>query len=597
MAMTVGKDVSPLFKDVVKNMEQSNMELKKLIYLFIINYSKTQPDLALLAINSFCKDSMDKNNPLLRALAVRTMGCLRVKQIVEHLVDAVKEALKDEDSYVRKTAAICIAKLYDANPDLIEEQGLLGYLEHLLTDGNAMVVSNAVACLQTVSDRKGYKMINLTSTLCSRLNTALNECTEWGQIYILDAMAEYVPANAAEGEQILDRISSRLSHGNAAIVLSTVRVVMKYLDYMTNPEVIRNYCKKLAHPLISLTTLEPEIQYIALKNINLIIQKRPNILEKEVMLFFCNFNDPLYIKLEKLEVLVKLADLKNLGMLLHELKEYTTEVDVEFVRASVRTIGRLAIKLDKAAERCVQALWDCIRSRVNFVIQEAIIVVRDIFRKYPKQYQGILSDLCESIKGFDDPDARAAMIWIIGENIDIIANANELLGMFMDGIRDDTEAVQNQLLTSFVKLFLVRNSEGEMLQQLLKILTEDCDNPDIRDRAYIYWRMIVANLDLAREIVFAQKPPITDNAYILESNLLEKLLENIGNLASVYGKPPQHFVKLLRESQNQREIEERENQDLEDLNGEEDFMDSTGNKMVMNDNAGPSVSGISSSLD
>lgn len=36
-------------------------------------------------------------------------------------MDPLKESIKDEDSYVRKTAAICIAKLYEVSPDLIEE--------------------------------------------------------------------------------------------------------------------------------------------------------------------------------------------------------------------------------------------------------------------------------------------------------------------------------------------------------------------------------------------------------------------------------------------------------------------------------------------
>jgi vesicle coat complex subunit len=59
-AMTRGKDVSMLFMDIVKNMENTDMELKKLIYLYIINYAKSHPDLAILAINSFRKDAMDK---------------------------------------------------------------------------------------------------------------------------------------------------------------------------------------------------------------------------------------------------------------------------------------------------------------------------------------------------------------------------------------------------------------------------------------------------------------------------------------------------------------------------------------------------------
>jgi vesicle coat complex subunit len=53
--MTRGKDVSMLYSDIVRNMETNNMELKKLIYLYIINYSKIVPDMAILAINSFRK--------------------------------------------------------------------------------------------------------------------------------------------------------------------------------------------------------------------------------------------------------------------------------------------------------------------------------------------------------------------------------------------------------------------------------------------------------------------------------------------------------------------------------------------------------------
>jgi vesicle coat complex subunit len=76
--MTRGKDVSSLFTDIVKNSMTSELELKKIIYLYIINYAKSHPDLAILSINTLRKDARDKMNPFLRALAVRTMGCIRV---------------------------------------------------------------------------------------------------------------------------------------------------------------------------------------------------------------------------------------------------------------------------------------------------------------------------------------------------------------------------------------------------------------------------------------------------------------------------------------------------------------------------------------
>ncbi len=70
-------------------------------------------------------------------------------------------------------------------------------------------------------------------------------------------------------------------------------------------------------------------------------------------MFFCSFSDPLYVKLEKLEILVKLADLKNVDSLLNELRDYAQEVDVAFVRKAISAIGRVAVKLERAADRCI----------------------------------------------------------------------------------------------------------------------------------------------------------------------------------------------------------------------------------------------------
>ena len=100
-SMTVGKDVSSLFTDVLNCVQTGNIELKKLVYLYLINYAKSQPELTLLAVNTFVKDANDPN-PLIRALAVRTMGCIRVDRITEYLCEPLSRALRDEDpvSYI-----------------------------------------------------------------------------------------------------------------------------------------------------------------------------------------------------------------------------------------------------------------------------------------------------------------------------------------------------------------------------------------------------------------------------------------------------------------------------------------------------------------
>lgn len=54
------------------------------------------------------------------------------------------------------------------------------------------------------------------------------------------------------------------------------------------------------------------------------------------------------------------------------------------------------------------------KTKIPYVVQEAVIVIRDIFRKYPNKYEGLLADICENLKTLDDPEAKASIVWIIG---------------------------------------------------------------------------------------------------------------------------------------------------------------------------------------
>lgn len=99
------------------------------------------------------------------------------------------------------------------------------------------------------------------------------------------------------------------------------------------------------------------------------------------------------------------------------------------------------------------------------------------------------------------------MIWIIGEYAERIDNADELLETFLETFLEETGMVihltqiykllnaiqvQLQLLTSIVKLFLKKASDTaqNLISLVLTAATSEVDNPDLRDRAYIYWRLL-----------------------------------------------------------------------------------------------------------
>ncbi|KAF8654093.1 hypothetical protein AX16_003626 [Volvariella volvacea WC 439] len=541
----MGNDMSALFNDVIQCLGTPLLEIKKMVYLFLISYGRSKGDQLHLVIPYFLQDCNDRN-PLIRALAIRTMSYIPLPVVTDALLDNLRHALKDRDPYVRKTAAICVAKLYASDPRRAEKGGFVEMLRDLLLDSNPTVVANAVAALSEIGDRQDGVIFKLNNTTANKLLAALGESSEWGQIYILDALLRYVPEQHADAEIMAERIIVQLQHANSAVVLTTIKILLYLMNYMENRKLIDHCCKKMGPPLVALLSSGPEVQYVALRNILLIIQRRPAVLKNDVRVFFCKYNDPIYVKLAKLEIMYRLARSENADEVLAELQEYASEVDIDFVRKAVRSIGRLAIKVESAAKNCIQALLDLLEHKVSYVVQEAIIVIRDIFRRYPGQYEAIIPKLCEQIDLLDEPEARASMIWIIGQFANIIDNADEFLDDLLYSFLDESVEVQLALLTAAVKLFIYKTKSErakELVHKVLKWATEDVDNPDLRDRGFMYWRMLAINPTVAGEIVLAEKPPITTDSDRMDRGALDQLLLHTGTLGSIYHKNPETFIR------------------------------------------------------
>ncbi|KAM3516342.1 hypothetical protein MY11210_000101 [Beauveria gryllotalpidicola] len=539
-------DMVALFPDVIACMNLPSLEIKKMCFLYLVNYARIRPEIAVKAIPVLELD-MEDSNPLVRALALRTMSYIHVREFVEAAVPIVKNMLRDADPYVRKTAAFSVAKLYDHDQSVVEGSDLIERLNSLLRDDNPTVVASALAALMDIWERSDAIKLTIDYSNASKMVAILPDCSEWGQTYILEALMSYVPQDCGEASLLAERIAPRLSHSNSSVVLTCIRVILYLLNYIADEKQISALCRKLSPPLVTLLAKGPEVQYLALRNALLILQRRPEVLKNDIRVFFCKYNDPIYVKVTKLELIFMLANEHNIDEVLTELREYATEIDVHFVRKAVRAIGKLAIKIEPAAPRCINLLLELVATKVTYIVQEATVVIRNIFRRYPNQYESIISTLCEHLDSLDEPEAKAAMVWVIGEYADRIENSDALLDDFLYAFKEEPVEVQLALLTATVKLFIQRPTRGqELVPKVLKWATEETDNPDLRDRAYMYWRLLSTDVSLAKQIVMGEKPPITAESEQLEATILEEMCLNVGTLATVYLKPVQTVFRSAR---------------------------------------------------
>jgi AP-1 complex subunit beta-1 len=111
-----------------------------------------------------------------------------------------------------------------------------------------------------------------------------------------------------------------------------------------------------------------------------------------------------------------------------------------------------------------------------------------------------------------------------------------------------------------VKLFLKRPDQSQgLVQKVLQAATAESDNPDIRDRAYVYWRLLSSDPQITRKIVLSDRPPITSTISSLPPVLLDDLLKELSTLASVYHKPAAAFLghgRFASDAVQQAAIEE-----------------------------------------
>ncbi|MCJ1308232.1 hypothetical protein MMC25_001885 [Agyrium rufum] len=539
-------DMISLFPDVINCMQIDSLEIKKMCYLFLVNYARTKPEVALKALPVLSND-LEDSNPLIRALTLRTISYIHVREFVEATLGPLKRLLRDPDPYVRKTAALAVAKLYDHDRHVVEGSDLIDRLNSMLRDENPTVVASALAALIDIWERSETIKLTIDYASASKIVQILPDCSEWNQTYILEALMSYVPQDTSEALLLAERIAPRLSHSNSAVVLTSIRVVLYLMNYIADQKQISSLCRKLSPPLVTLLAKGPEVQYLALRNALLILQRRPEVLKNDIRVFFCKYNDPIYVKVTKLELIFMLATEENITEVLTELKEYATEIDIHFVRKSVRAIGKLAIKIEPAAEDCIACLLELVATKVSYIVQEATVVIRNIFRKYPNRYESIISTLCQHLDSLDEAEAKAAMIWVIGQYADRIDNSDVLLEDFLDSFADEPVEVQLALLTATVKLFLQRPTKGqELVPKVLKWATEETDNPDLRDRGFFYWRLLSTDVVAAKKIVMGEKPPVTAESEKLDPFTLEEMCLNVGTLATVYLKPVQQVFRFAR---------------------------------------------------
>ncbi|KAM9754239.1 AP-3 complex subunit beta-2 isoform 13-T13 [Menidia menidia] len=565
-----GKNASDLFPAVVKNVACKNIEVKKLVYVYLVRYAEEQQDLALLSISTFQRGLKDPNQ-LIRASALRVLSSIRVTIIVPIMMLAIKEAASDMSPYVRKTAAHAIPKLYSLDPE--QKDQLIEVIEKLLADKTTLVAGSVVMAFEEVCPER----IDLIHKNYRKLCNLLIDVEEWGQVVIINMLTRYartqflnpnineslleeggggdktfygsdedededeeekekkaeVAAMAKRKPYVMDpdhRLLLRntkplLQSRNAAVVMAVAQL---YFHLAPKAEI-----GVIAKALVRLLRSHSEVQYVVLQNVATMTIKRRGMFEPYLKSFYIRSTDPTQIKILKLEVLTNLANETNISTILREFQTYIKSMDKDFVAATIQAIGRCATNIGEVRDTCLNGLVQLLSNRDELVVAESVVVIKKLLQMQPEKHSDIIKHMAKLTDNIQVPMARASILWLIGEYCEHVPKiAPDVLRKMAKSFTNEEDIVKLQIINLAAKLYLTNSKQTKLLTQYVLNLAKYDQNYDIRDRARFIRQLIVpteksgALSKYAKKLFLALKP-----APVLESPFKDRDHFQLGSLS------------------------------------------------------------------
>nr|ALQ33885.1 adaptor-related protein complex 3 beta 1 subunit isoform 2 [Homo sapiens] len=564
-----GKNASELFPAVVKNVASKNIEIKKLVYVYLVRYAEEQQDLALLSISTFQRALKDPNQ-LIRASALRVLSSIRVPIIVPIMMLAIKEASADLSPYVRKNAAHAIQKLYSLDPE--QKEMLIEVIEKLLKDKSTLVAGSVVMAFEEVCPDR----IDLIHKNYRKLCNLLVDVEEWGQVVIIHMLTRYARTQFVspwkEGDELEDngknfyesdddqkektdkkkkpytmdpdhRLLIRntkplLQSRNAAVVMAVAQ-----LYWHISP---KSEAGIISKSLVRLLRSNREVQYIVLQNIATMSIQRKGMFEPYLKSFYVRSTDPTMIKTLKLEILTNLANEANISTLLREFQTYVKSQDKQFAAATIQTIGRCATNILEVTDTCLNGLVCLLSNRDEIVVAESVVVIKKLLQMQPAQHGEIIKHMAKLLDSITVPVARASILWLIGENCERVPKiAPDVLRKMAKSFTSEDDLVKLQILNLGAKLYLTNSKQTKLLTQYILNLGKYDQNYDIRDRTRFIRQLIVPNVKsgalskYAKKIFLAQKP-----APLLESPFKDRDHFQLGTLSHTLNIKATGYLEL-----------------------------------------------------
>ncbi|KAK6907369.1 hypothetical protein I203_101363 [Kwoniella mangroviensis CBS 8507] len=541
-----GRDMESFFAQVVKNVVSQSIEIRKLVYIYLLRFASTNSDLLLLSINTFQKDLSDPS-PLIRSMSLRVLTSIRVPVIQGIVMLGLKKLVTDRNPWVRKTVAGGLAKVYEMDPSSSPQ--LVSLLQTLLSSPSPLTLGVTLTAFIEICPER----LDLLHPYYRHIIKLLVDADEWGQSVALGVLTRYArtmleqppnsgstdpstiqtqpptangDGNSKEAEEsedeftgidedlamLLHFIKPLFQSRNPAVVLATANAYY-HLAPSSHKIIAQGLLVKPILRLAGISNDErlgrEQISALTWDVIASMVEERPWLFAKYHQSFYLYSSDSTSIQKSKLRALVALVNKDNAQVSMREFKHFVRLPEAGTAEEAVRAIGYAVRTQPEVAASGLKSLMKLLKSQRDILVAQAVIVLKSVILSSTSSLssasmpspQKLVAKLAKQLDGITNHKARASIYWLVGqfaacdpsresekkglgwEGVELWVP--DILRKGIKGFTNESAQSKLQIITLAMKLLVLSPSCNQLnlMSGYLFSLARYDEDYDVRDRA------------------------------------------------------------------------------------------------------------------
>lgn len=400
-------EVTEVFFGVTKLFQSKDVNLRRMMYLFIKEVAETcNPDDVIIVTSSLTKD-MNIGEDLYRANSMRVLAKIIDATMLGAIERYLKQAIVDENPFVASSALVAGLGLFRTCPDLVRRW--INEVQEAVNSSSDLVQYHALSLLYKIKQHDRLAISKIVQQLSKgSLRSPLATCLlirYTGSLLKEDLSA----ANTKNAYQFLENC---LRHKNEMVIFEAAKAICHL------PNVTSNDLNPAITVLkLYLSSLKPALRYAAMKILSDIAAKHPVTVSQCNHIMETLVNDTnRSIATLAITTLLKTGAEVNIDRLMKQISTFMSDIGDEFKVVIIKAIRELCVKFPVKHRVMIGFLAMFLREEGGYDFKKSIVdSIVDLMMSIPESKETCLLHLCEFIEDCEFSELIVQILSIIGE--------------------------------------------------------------------------------------------------------------------------------------------------------------------------------------